>query len=190
MSRKKSTIDDLFSERLKTLIEDTLVVSQKYFAEKIGISESYISAILKKRRGLSAELIVGLYIHYSQYLDWLLTGDREMTRQGPECDTCIYKVGETAGEDPKIVELMGMVKKVLRSGTDRADTLAVNIRSFYQGMIKNRETENRVVLALEEIKNRLDALEQVAHPPNKGSKIIREGDDDAQRGDILKKRKA
>jgi hypothetical protein len=38
-----------------------------------------------------------------------------------------------------------------------------------------------------EIKNRIDALEEMAHPPGKASKIIRI-DDESQREEILKKR--
>lgn len=92
MSRKKSTIDELFSERLKILIEDKLKVSQIYFANKIGISQSYLSAVLKNIRGSSAELIAGLYIHYREYLDWLLTGEGEMIR-GDKKGSLYNKVG-------------------------------------------------------------------------------------------------
>ena len=78
MSRKKSTIDDLFSGRLKILIDGELKVSQAYFSNKIGISASYLSAVLKNKRGPSAELVAGLYVHYRGYLQWLLTGEGEM----------------------------------------------------------------------------------------------------------------
>lgn len=190
MSRKKSSIDDLFSERLKTFIEDILKVKQKFFAEKVGISRSYISSILNKNRGLSAELIIGLYIHYREYFHWLLTGEEEMPRQGSESDASIYnKVGDTE-EDPEIVELVAMAKKVLKSGSDRADTLTVNIRSSYKGMSKDQNEENRVMSALEKINTRLAALEEVSHPPNEPSNEIRQNDNQAMRGDILKKRRA
>lgn len=84
MSRKKSTIGDLFSERLKTLIETNLRVSQVYFSNKIGISTSYLSAVLKNKRGPSAELVAGLYMHYREYLSWILTGEGPMTAKDKE----------------------------------------------------------------------------------------------------------
>jgi hypothetical protein len=69
-----------------------------------------------------------------------------------------------------------MTIKVLKSGTEHAEPLTVNIRSSHRGMVKDREMEKR-----------LAALEKVAHPP-KSSKIIRIDDDEEQREDILKKR--
>jgi len=50
-----------------------------YFSNKIGISANYLSAVLKNKRGPSAELVAGLYIHYREYLRWLLTGEGEMS---------------------------------------------------------------------------------------------------------------
>ena len=69
-----------------------------------------------------------------------------------------------------------MTIKVLKSGTEHAEPLTVNIRSSHCGMVKDREMEKR-----------LAALEKVEHPP-RGSKIIRIDDDEEQREEILKKR--
>jgi len=135
MSRKKSTIDDLFSARLKVLIEDELGVSQVYFSNKIGISQSYLSAVLKAIRGASAELIAGLFIHYREYLDWLLTGEGEMIRRDVE------------GDDPEISKLLEEARKVLKSGNKVAhEALEAGIRYITQTIddLENmKETKKR-----------------------------------------------
>jgi len=177
MSRKKSLTDKIVCENIKKLRKN-IGLNGIIFAKKIGISQSYLSELENCIAKPNKTLLLAISYIYNTSMEWLLTGEGEMTRQGAECDASIYKVG-MAEEDQETVELVGMVKKVLKSGTDRADTLAVNIRSSHQGMIKESEMEYR-----------LAALEQVAHPPNKASKIIREGNNDAQRGEILKKRKA
>jgi len=192
MSRKKINISELDLKKVGgriALIRDKSGLNQEQFAENIELSKSNISQIENHIFEPSFKSLVKIIEHYCVNPDWLLTGEGEMTRQGPECDTCIYKVGDPLDRDPKIAELVEMVKKVLKSGTNRAETLTVNIRSSYQGIIKDREMENRVVSALEEINDRLAALEEVAHPPTV-SQEIRESDDQAQRGEILKKRKA
>jgi len=188
MSRKKSLSDTIICENIKKLREKT-GLSGTIFGENIGISQSYLSEIENLKAKPNKTLLLAISYIYNASMEWLLSGEGEMTRQGAESDASIYKVGET-GEDPEIAELLSSAKKVLDSGTDRAETLAVNIRSSCQWVIKDREAENRVMLALDEIKDRLADLEQVAHPPKKVCQIIRDGDDDTRRGEILKKRKA
>lgn len=75
-SRKKFTIDTLFNERLKFFLIK-LNIKRKLFCESIGISTGYLTMILNGQRGPSAELIAGLFIHYGDYLDWLLTGKND-----------------------------------------------------------------------------------------------------------------
>jgi len=119
MSRKKITIDKLFSDRLKILIEKRLCVTQKTFSTKVGISQGYLSMVLKGVRGASAELIAGLYIHYGNYLSWLLTGDGEITIN-PEKETCvaeetpIYK-GEILEDAEKRLKKMERELEILKS---------------------------------------------------------------------------
>ena len=72
MSNKNSTIDNLFSKRLRCLIEDKLKIKQIEFAKLIGITPGYLSMVVTGKRGPSAELIAGIYIHYSEHLNWLL----------------------------------------------------------------------------------------------------------------------
>ena len=74
ISRKKNIIDPDFSLRLKEFISDRLKLSQAAFADKIGLSKGYLSQILSGKSGPSAELIIGIYLNYGDYLGWLLTG--------------------------------------------------------------------------------------------------------------------
>ncbi len=120
MSRKKSTIDDLFPKRLKALIENKLMITQLKFSKKIGISQSYLSAVLKNKRGASAELMTGLYMHYREYLYWLLTGKDEIPDKDLELD-----------KNPEISELLEGARRVLTSGNQVAvDALERNIRHY------------------------------------------------------------
>ena len=77
MSSKKTTIDDKFADRLRELIEEKLKIKHTDFAKKIGITSGYVSMVVTKKRGPSAELIAGVFIHYSEHLSWLLTGEHQ-----------------------------------------------------------------------------------------------------------------
>lgn len=168
MSRKKCTIDDLFSTRLKSLIEDTLKISQVCFANKVGISQSYLSAILKKKRGLSAELIIGLYLHYREYLDWLLAGEGKMIRK-PEKNgfkvaegVAVYNKVGMIEDDPETVELLTMTWEIIKSNTGYAHSLAANIRSFHHAMKTEKrmsDFESELSLIKEIVKKRPTAQE-------------------------------
>jgi hypothetical protein len=106
-----------------------------------------------------------------------------MTREGAECETSIYD------DDPEIAELLLNAKKILKSRTEQAERLTINIRSSnirssHRRLVKDMD----IMAALDEIKSRIVALEKVAHQPRKMSREIRKGDDESQRGEILKKR--
>ncbi|MBL7195902.1 MAG: helix-turn-helix transcriptional regulator [Desulfobacterales bacterium] len=141
----------------KQNIEETLKVSQIYLSNKIGISQSYLSAVLKGKRGASAELIAGLYIHYREYLSWLLTGEGGITGKvkskevGVSEDIPLYnKVGD---EDPEIAELLEGARKVLKSGNQIAyDALERNIRYFAHAI----DMEKR----LKKMESRLESFEK------------------------------
>jgi len=92
MSSKKLTIENNFPERLKVLIKERLNITQTAFCIKIGISQGYLSMVLSGERGPSAELIAGLYYHYSKYLHWILTGESPGFDEGVGLD--VFKVKE------------------------------------------------------------------------------------------------
>lgn len=186
MSRKKITIDKLFSDRLKTLIDERLGVTQAAFSKKIGISQGYLSMVLKGVRGASAELIAGLYIHHSDYLSWLLTGEGEMTREPEkkvgiaESPTYIYKerIDHSRGDDdPGIADLLESTRRVLKSGNQVAfDALERNIRYFDHAI----KTEKRLKNIEEKILRMEDGEKQESQIRGNGSNV--------EKGKILKKR--
>jgi hypothetical protein len=74
MSSNKYIILNIFSKRLEFLIKSRLKISQKAFADKIGVAENYLSMVLNEKSGPSADMISGIYLHYNECLEWLLTG--------------------------------------------------------------------------------------------------------------------
>jgi|MTBAKMStandDraft_1061839.scaffolds.fasta_scaffold00970_14 transcriptional regulator with XRE-family HTH domain len=59
----KFTHANHFGMRLKYLISEILEITQAGFAEKVGITASYLSSILNDKREPSAELMAGLHIY-------------------------------------------------------------------------------------------------------------------------------
>lgn len=166
MSRKKSTIDDFFSKRLRALI-DNLGVSQVLFSKNIGISQSYLSAVLKGKRGASAELIAGLYIYYSEYMYWLLTGEGEMTKT-PEIESGV-------AEAPPIY-------KEEKPAEDEPDHELKN---------KLIQTQDKLISQMElirQLENRLAETEKKLKLSEERAARTRKEDEEAQRGDILQKK--
>jgi len=75
LSMKKITKDILFSKRLRVLIKNKLDLTQVEFCKGVGITQGYLSMVLGGKRGPSADLIIGIFLNYSEYLFWLLTGE-------------------------------------------------------------------------------------------------------------------
>lgn len=150
------------------------------FAKHAGIPTSTFQGYINGRPP-HAEHLIRIREKFFVNIDWLLTGKGKKYIDDDESDTSIYKVGD-AEADPEIAELIAMTRAVLKAGTDHTDTLITDIRSSHRNLMKNKDLNN--------LKERVAALEKIAHPPNNISKLIRKGDDKAQRGEILKKRKA
>jgi transcriptional regulator with XRE-family HTH domain len=74
MSSEKIIILNMFSKRLKELIKSRLKITQKAFADKIGVDEGYLSMVLHGKSGPSADMIAGIFLEYGEHLNWLLTG--------------------------------------------------------------------------------------------------------------------
>lgn len=68
--------------RLKILI-DTLELSQKAFAEKLGISPNVLTELFKGRsKGLSEQTLIAIANEFKVNLNWLLTGHGDMFLSG------------------------------------------------------------------------------------------------------------
>lgn len=156
MSRKNITIEKSFSIRLKTLLEDHLGITQAAFSNKVGISQGYLSMVLKGKRGASAELIAGLYIHYSNYLNWLLIGEGEMIKS------------DVKGDDPEISELLKKARKVLKSDNKVAqEALESGIHYFSQAiddlesMKETKKRQKNMELRMAALETRLKKSEEI-----------------------------
>jgi transcriptional regulator with XRE-family HTH domain len=162
MSSKKLTISDKFSERLLLLMRALGFKKRQNtkFANKIGITNSFLSDVLNLNSGPSFGLLLGIADNYSGVnIRHLLTGEGEMFHKelkiGEGCiqeSISIYnKVGNALDDDPTIAELMDMTRAVLKSDTDYSDSLAANVRSFFRAL----KSEKR----LSDIERRLDQVE-------------------------------
>jgi len=151
MSRKKSLYDIKICKNIKKIREKT-GLNGTIFGEKIGISQSYLSEIENLKSKPNKTLLLAISYVYNISMEWILTGKGEMTRQGAECDTFIYKEGMPLDDDPIIAQLLEGAKKVLKSGNPVAfEALERNIRYFVHAV----ETEKR----LKNIETRLKYLE-------------------------------
>ncbi len=147
MSRKKLTIDKLFNSRLKELIDNRLKISQSEFANKIGISQGYLSMVLSKRRGPSSELIAGLFLNYSNYLPWLLTGeDVEILVDS--------KVHKPTFDDPKMNELCDSIYSILISRNSFAINTLDNFVKYLSQTFHVSDRLNSVEAEIQELKGK------------------------------------
>lgn len=139
MSRKKLNRFNYFAKRLNQLLKNTLNITQKEFCDKVGISEAYLSMILNKKVGPSAELIAGIFLNYNEHLHYLLTGE-ENSREIKIAEQEI-PYGENKGE---ITKLLKMTTEVLTSDTGYSQSLALNIHSFHQAVTDSHDFETRL----------------------------------------------
>ncbi len=111
MSRKKSDISKEFSDRLLLLMRSLGYKDRQHihFANKIGITDSYLSDILKLKSGPSFSLISGISREFPQAnIRWLLTGEGDKIL----IDSNIYK---PIFDDPKMNDLCECIWKILNS---------------------------------------------------------------------------
>jgi transcriptional regulator with XRE-family HTH domain len=50
-------------------------ITQADFASRIGVSQSYLSAVERGRNEVGAEVLLAISREFDKSLDWLLTGD-------------------------------------------------------------------------------------------------------------------
>lgn len=150
--------DKIICENIKKLRERA-GLGGIIFAEKIGISQSYLSEIENLKAKPKKTLLLAISYIYNTTMDWLLTGKGEMIHQGTECNAYLYKVEDfkhlvaekKIEYDPKTSELLKMTRMVLESGTEFSNSLASNIRSFFHSI----QMEKR----LSDVESRLSVFE-------------------------------
>ena len=75
MSRKRSSIDwRAVGRRVRELRGFDL--TQADFARRIGVSQSYLSAIELGRNEAGAEVLLSISREFGKSIEWLLTGDK------------------------------------------------------------------------------------------------------------------
>ncbi|EMJ94787.1 helix-turn-helix domain-containing protein [Leptospira alstonii] len=74
---------DGISERLYALIA-ALGITQKEFAEKLGVSPAFINDVLKRGKSFSQETIVKLAFKFHVNINWFLTGTGSMFLPPPD----------------------------------------------------------------------------------------------------------
>jgi transcriptional regulator with XRE-family HTH domain len=167
------------------------------FAIKTGIKQATLHNYTKGRK-LHIESLYNICNNLGVNINWLLTGEGDPYIKVGECDTCIYKVENipevkiaeggvpftaiTDEDDAGMDDLLNMTRAIIKSGTGYSHSLAANIRSFYQAM----QTEQ----CLSDFNDRLCRLEEERELSREKESMVRETDDKALRGEILKKRRA
>ena len=171
MSRKISIDDKIICERIKDLRSE-LKITGSEFANKIGISQGYLSDIENANSSPKKTLLLAISYIYNINYDWLLTGEGEMIREDKKGS--LYNKVED--EDPEIVDLLSRTMEILKSGTDYSASLTANIRSFHRAI----KTENR----LNGVESRLASLEA----ERKMSEEIRKEDPTEKKEELIKRR--
>ena len=166
MSRKKLNRFNNFSKRLNQLLKKTLKITQKEFCDKVGISEAYLSMILNKKVGPSAELIAGIFLNYNEYLHCLLTGEDNSKE---------IKIAEKeipyGGNEERIASLLKIAAGVLTSNTKYAQSLEHNITLFHESITNAGNLEARLA-ALEQ----KQPCSSRKNSPRETAKNVRAGD--------------
>lgn len=145
------------SERLKSLVDLVSDGNVSAFAKKSGIKPGTLHNYINGRAP-SAESLIYICENMGVNLTWLLTGkgepflSKEPDRPPPP---------PQAPADPDLPALLGMTAAVLQSGTDYAESLAANIKSFY----KSVEMERRLAAEPDQgptgTEDRLERLERM-----------------------------
>lgn len=103
------------------------------FSKLLGVSQGSLSAYENNKTTISSEAIINLIQKTDINIEWLLIGKGEMLRKG-SVDTYIYK----EGDDPELIELLKKSREILKSDTEYALSLAINIRSFHKCILIER----------------------------------------------------
>jgi len=135
-------------------------LSQRIFAEKIGISQGYLSEIEQNKKPPSEPILLAIEYRYAIPKDWLLTGEGEMEKGGSGGAAEDRAVQEMAMDQKiNIDDAMGKVYKILSSGTPYAVALYLNIIQFASAMDTGKELE-KCMGEIEELKTQINELRQ------------------------------
>ena len=171
MSRKKITISNKFSERLVFLMRELGYKNRQHvqFANKIGITNSFLSDVLNLKSGASFGLISGIADNFSQInINWLLTGKGEMVLE-PE-------------KEGMVAEYPPIYNKEEKPAVDEPD------HELKNKLIKTQDKLISQMELIDQLKNRLAETEKKLKLSEEIAVRIRENDTAAQRGDVLKKK--
>lgn len=162
MSRKIFSISKDFSERLVRLMRELGYKNRQHskFADIIGISDSFLSNVINLDSGPSFGLIFGISKIFPQVnINWLLTGEGEMTRKGPN-DTPPPTYNKEGGE--KDWELLAKSHTVLISDTIYAQALAANVNAFFFALTSEAKLRAEIEALKKSHKDLLDKINQMA----------------------------
>lgn len=56
-------------------------VTQADFADRIGVSQSYLSAVERGRKEVGAEILLRISLEFDKSLEWLLMGQERKARR-------------------------------------------------------------------------------------------------------------
>lgn len=173
MSSKKITKDINFAKRLKILIECELEITQAEFAKKVGVTQGYLNMVLGTKnkppsRGPSAELIAGIFIHYSNFLHWLLTGEAPHQIIEKHVNLAEEEKDTAAKTQKNYADILRMTAEIMESQSVYADALKSNVVAFHRAVTREAlpAMESAMELRIKEIiEKELRLIKGTGGPP-------------------------
>ena len=99
------TLTQRFLDIYSLLVQEKKVTGSKDFAEKIGISTSMMTEIVKGRSNVGATAIQNIVIFFPDISpQWLLTGDGEMLKTAEKSDVCEVSLSSECDNNKVLVE--------------------------------------------------------------------------------------
>ncbi len=208
MSSKKSTHMSTLIERFFILAKEFAEGKHTNLAKLADIPKSTFQGYINGRPP-HIEHLLRIRERFDINLDWLLTGEGEMTQE--QAQNARMHLGVITKEqseankrasllykdmlnDPEVGDLLTKTWEIIKSDTGYAASLAANIRSFHQAMMtENRlngmETQLQDVGEMKNIvKDLVQECKEIKERLKKSDGNIRQEDKEEQRGEILKKR--
>lgn len=119
--------------------------------------------VAKGKRGPSADMMKGLYLNYSPYMNWLLTGEMPMKVDEPQ------KAVAVAGTPAKnYADILRMTAEIMESGSIYADALKSNVVAFHRAVTREAlpAMETAMELRIKQIvENELRLIRGTGDPP-------------------------